>query len=163
MSTSREITIQGAVYRVPNRYAEGAVLTAGEANALNQTLAENIRNNFAASIKKLRGEGDAELTEGQIASIQSEIDAYASTYEFGIRQAREPLDPVEAQLEKDLGAAIRGKLRDKGQKPTAEQVADLIQRYRVERPEVVDEFRKEAKRKVDASRRAAAKLNAMLD
>lgn len=168
MSQLREITIQGAVFSVADRYAEGHALTAGEASALNQTRAENLRNNCSAELKKLReanaeaGLGDA-LTEAQIAEFQTKLDAYAAEYQFGIRVAREPLDPVEAQAIKDMAAAIRAKLKAKGQKPTAEQVDDLIARYRTERPEAWNAFYAEAKKKVDLARKAAAKVNDLLD
>ncbi len=46
------ITIQGANFNAPQPYDEGHVLTVNEASALNQVFAENLRNNFAARIKR---------------------------------------------------------------------------------------------------------------
>ena len=47
-----EITIQGMGFAVPIVYAEGHPLTANQAAALNQVLAENLRNNFASKVKE---------------------------------------------------------------------------------------------------------------
>jgi hypothetical protein len=74
-----QITIQGQVFRVPIRYAAGHVLTDGEASALNQTLHENLRNNFAKKV--------VEGTEAGVPleTMQQQLDDYASEYQFGVR------------------------------------------------------------------------------
>ena len=74
-----QITIQGSVFRVPIRYAAGHTLTEGEASALNQTLHENLRNNFAKKV--------AEGTEAGIPleTLQQQLDDYANDYQFGVR------------------------------------------------------------------------------
>lgn len=74
-----QITIQGQVFKVPIRYAAGHTLTDGEAGALNQTLHENLRNNFAKKV-----------SEGQEAGVpletlQQQLDDYANDYQFGVR------------------------------------------------------------------------------
>ena len=74
-----QITIQGHPFRVPLRYKAGHVLLENEAGALNQTLHENLRNNFAKKV--------AEGTEAgvPIETLQQQLDDYASEYQFGVR------------------------------------------------------------------------------
>jgi len=74
-----QITIQGKPFRVPVRYAAGHVLNEGEASALNQTLHENLRNNFA---KKVNEGVEAGLPD---ETLQQQLDDYASDYQFGVR------------------------------------------------------------------------------
>jgi len=51
-----QLTVQGIRFPLPTqpRYAEGHVLTSVEASVLNQTFAENLRNNWANSISSPR-------------------------------------------------------------------------------------------------------------
>ncbi len=131
-----QITIAGQVFAVPVRYSAGMVLTDGEASALNQTYHENLRNNFAKVVKESRvvppaaeGEepGTKELSEEDIAALQSQLDAYAAEYQFGVRVAstRTPVDPVEREALNLAKEAIRGKLKELKRTASAEQVAEL--------------------------------------
>lgn len=120
----KEITIKGTVLKVIAPYAEGHVLTSGEANVLNQTLAENLRNNFAERVTKA-------LEAGDTSTLQTELDAYIAEYEFGHRRAGAPaVDPVTKiaiQMAKD---AVKNALTKAGKNPkdyTAEQIAALAQ------------------------------------
>jgi hypothetical protein len=92
--TPRETyTIAGESFNVPLPYAVGHALTEGEANALNQTWAENIRNNLAGKIKEAKEAGsfDAEVFQGT-------VDDYADGYEFGVRTGGGRTgDPVMAE------------------------------------------------------------------
>ena len=72
VTPTQTITIAELQFTVPLRYAEGHVLTAGEANALNQTYLENCRNNLSGRAK------DGTLT-------QEIVDQYAASYVFGQR------------------------------------------------------------------------------
>ena len=58
MSESNTITIQGESFSVDMPYSEGHVCTSTQAGALNQTRAENLRNNFASSVKKAAAAAD---------------------------------------------------------------------------------------------------------
>ena len=66
------ITIGGEKYLVPSPYSVGHVCTDGEANALNQTFVEAVRNNLAGKAK------DGKLT-------QPDVDAYVANYQFGAK------------------------------------------------------------------------------
>ena len=84
VTPTQAITIAGTRFTVPVRYAEGHVLTAGEANALNQTYLENCRNNLSGRAK------DGTLT-------QEIVDQYAASYVFGQRTGGFASgDPVES-------------------------------------------------------------------
>jgi hypothetical protein len=84
VTPTQAITIAGTRFTVPVRYAEGHVLTAGEANALNQTYLENCRNNLSGRAK------DGTLT-------QEIVDQYAASYVFGQRTGGvASADPVES-------------------------------------------------------------------
>lgn len=74
-----QITIQGQVFRVPIRYTAGHQLTEGEAAALNQTLHENLRNNFASKVR------DGTEAGVPMETLQQQLDDYASEYQFGVR------------------------------------------------------------------------------
>lgn len=106
------ITIQGLEFTAPQPYRAGPYeLSEGEASALNQTLAENLRNNFAGRVKAAKdeyrkanglGEDDDVPVSGlDIEALQEEFDKYADEYEFGVRRAgggtRTPVDPVERE------------------------------------------------------------------
>lgn len=74
-----QITIQGKTFWVPIRYKAGHTLNDGEAAALNQTLHENLRNNFA---KKVNEGVEAGLAQ---EVMQQQLDDYANDYQFGVR------------------------------------------------------------------------------
>jgi len=92
------------------------VLTESEAAVLNQTLAENIRNNFASVVEKANDaamdaatkaaktdeERQAALAvRANPADLQPQLDSYVSTYEFGVRTGGGPkLDPIEREAKR---------------------------------------------------------------
>ncbi len=80
-STPRsQVTIADKTFSVPQPFAEGHVLNANEASTLNQTYAENVRNNKAKSVKEAVAAGtfDQDVFQGA-------IDDYCAGYEFGVR------------------------------------------------------------------------------
>lgn len=89
-----EYTIAGKTFSILQPYEAEHVLTAGEASALNQVFAENIRNNFAAKVKEATEAGtfDQEVFQGQ-------LDDYMDEYEFGVRRGGggRTTDPVQAE------------------------------------------------------------------
>lgn len=116
-------TIQGIVLSIPQPFAEGHVCLSNEASVLNQTLAENMRNNCATKVEQL----ETKLKESGItdpdaikAEAQTLVDLYLAEYKFGVRRAGgRTLDPVEKEargmVEDQIKAAIRaegGKLKD---------------------------------------------------
>ena len=92
------ILIQGLEFSVPAPYNPGPhELTEGEAKTLNQTLAENLRNNFAGKMK------DGAIPE---AELDSKFAEYAASYAFGVRAgggggSRDPVEVEAMNLARD--------------------------------------------------------------
>lgn len=136
-TTTRDITIQGVVFSVAQPYAAGTVeLTEAEANALNQTRAENIRNNFAGKVKAAREDAvkaatpegvepdlsaealkAVELSDSVLASLAEDLANYDAEYIFTMASAgggRAPVDPIAKEALSLAKAAVTGKLKAAG-------------------------------------------------
>jgi hypothetical protein len=110
--TPREdYTIAGHIFSIPMPYVEGHVLTGGEASALNQTFAENARNNFASKVKEAVEAGTFDL---QV--FQGNLDDYLADYEFGVRRGGggRSGDPVQAEAMAIAREKVRQAVRAKG-------------------------------------------------
>lgn len=95
------ITIAGRQFTATPIYAAGNVLTENEANALNQVRFENLRNNFAPKAKE--------------GASQEDFDAYASSYQFGVRTGGgSRLDPVQAEAMSLAKDQIKAALKSAG-------------------------------------------------
>lgn len=106
------ITIQKFVFQAPAPYSAGIhELTAGEASALNRVLAENLRNNFAPTIKKAT-EGGAVLDADD---LQAKFAAYAASYAFASgRASKSIVDPVEKEAHRIAKEHVTTALKNKG-------------------------------------------------
>jgi hypothetical protein len=89
----RKIQIGGVVLSAPTPYAEGHVLNANEAGAINQTYLENIGNNFRSAVTKAKkfailgkSEATAEelktVTDAQIKDFDKSLDDEAFATNF---------------------------------------------------------------------------------
>lgn len=162
--TVQTITIQGLEFEAPQPYKAGAhELTAGEASALNQTLAENLRNNFAPRIKAAMAEyrkanSLAEDAEVPVANLDQDalseaFAKYADEYEFGVRTAggtRTPSDPVEREAQRIARDKVKAALNAKSIKLDSvpkEKMAEYIKQVLEKYPAI----REEAKRRVDTA------------
>lgn len=104
--SSTAIEIAGLSFEVEDRYSEGHELNDNEARALNQTLRENLRNNFRKTAKEEQEKGTPE------AKIREMFEKYAEEYEFsGKRQARAPRDPVQAEARKIARKVVKAALK----------------------------------------------------
>lgn len=119
-----QITIAGKVFNAPLRYEEGHELTAGEASALNQTYHENLRNNFAKKVKEAVDAGAFDE-----AAFQSEFDAYANTYAFGVRTGGggATRDPVMAEAMNIAKNQVRAAVKKKYGKVTAAEPSAITE------------------------------------
>ena len=100
---SHSITIAGKPYNVEARFAEGHVLTANEASALNQTFFENLRNNFASKAKE--------------GADQAAFDEYAAFYQFGVRTGGGgSRDPIEVEAMSIARDTVKDMIRKAGKK-----------------------------------------------
>ena len=137
------VIIQSKNFDIPRPFAEGYVCSASDASVLNQTLAENTRNNWADRVKK-----ELEADTFDQGKMQAEIDEYLENYEFGVRRGRGPADPVEREALNIAKEIVRKAIREKGMKLgdiDTEDVNRLAEQVIAENPDVT----KEAKRRVD--------------
>ena len=111
-----KISIKGIEFDVTERYAEGHVCSAIEAQVLNQTRAENIANNFRPTVAEAQADGDTSQLAGQFEAIDS-------AYEFGTRRARET-DPVAKAAKALARTALESKLNEDGK--TVKQYRDTV-------------------------------------
>jgi hypothetical protein len=165
---TQTLTIQGLQFTAPAPYTEGHALTAGEALALNQLLGENLRNNFAARIKKVREDNAVAVKAGKPAQAipgQSDFDAYAAQYSFGVRASgggRIILDPIEREARNLVRVAILNNLKAKDAKFKAKdlpegKLEELIGMALEKHPK----FREQAARIVQARQAAVSDLGTL--
>lgn len=114
MST-KNITIAGRIFTVAQPYAPGPIeLTEGEAAALNQVRAENIRNNMATKVK----EATVDLPEDADApqEIVDAVAAYDAEYVFALRAAGAPreTDPVQSEARKIARVTLTAAMKNAG-------------------------------------------------
>lgn len=84
------IRIKGLPFELHRRWPIGHRLTAGEAQALTQVFAENVRNNVDSRVAGGLVEGSLEHL-----ALQDEIGAYAAGYEFVESTRVQPLSGLE--------------------------------------------------------------------
>lgn len=124
-----EITIAGVCLSVPAPFLEGHVCRANEAAVMNQTYAENIRNNFATKVKAavVNSEEQIDPETGEVTPgvpvdleiLQMELDEYILSYDFGVRRSgsvRAPVDPIEREAMKIATMKVKEALRKQGHK-----------------------------------------------
>jgi hypothetical protein len=158
----KTIKVQGIMLEAYSPYVEGHVCLPNEANALNQTLQENLRNNFAPTVKKAvitaYGEkGTSEqLTDEQRATLQEKFESYCEAYEFGERGTRES-DPVKSRAIQFAIEAVKAALKKNGIK-----LADVgPEKIRARAEDAVEKnpaFMQKAEKVIAAEREAAAEL-----
>lgn len=160
---TKQITVQGLSLSVIQPFTEGHVITKEESNVLNQTLAENLRNNFASQLKRLAGEAEQKLEvfvqSKSIEEIQQLMDDYIKAYEFGARMASSGrtatiVDPVEKRAMEIAKSKIKEILKKKGYKistVSAAQLNALAQQLLDRTPAILEE----ARRQVEAAKEVA--------
>lgn len=156
------ITIQGLPFEVDRPYKAGShELTAGEAHALNQTRAENLRNNFASVVKKamddyrkannLADEAEVPVTELDKDALDDQFAEYVSQYEFAIGGGggpRTPVDPVLREAQRIALTKVKEALAGKSIKVSSvskERMAEFVAAVIAKYPSITEE----AKRRVE--------------
>ncbi len=94
-----QIRINGYTFELTSPYAEGSVLTSGEAKAFNNLRAENIQNNFRSKVNEaVSGLPTGELLSASaLAELQAGLSAYDLAYKFNEKQARSRVGDIEAE------------------------------------------------------------------
>lgn len=153
---TQSIVIQGHTFTSPAPYEEGHVVSANEASVLNQTFAENLRNNFAKTVKGKKEEVEKEnrgLSDDEIAALQLEFEEYAGTYTFnGKRASRAPADPIMREATKLAREALRAILRKRGIEVFDDRFDELVAEILETRPQ----YKEEAARRVAALKETGA-------
>lgn len=160
-----DITIQGLTFSYPKPYVAGDhALTEGEAHTLNQTLGENLRNNYAATIRRKIEEyrkannlpEDQEIGADVLdkEELDSEFETLANEYEFGVRSGgggtRAPADPVGKEAHKIALAKVKDALKKKNVDLTTvskDQMSAWVKQALERYPTIVEE----ARRRVEAA------------
>jgi hypothetical protein len=125
---TREITVSAVNLSVPQPFTEGHVLTEMESKVLNQTLAENLRNNFAGTVKKATEAAEKAKQPLDVAALQKAMSKYVEGYEFGVRRSGVSLDPVEREAMALATERVKEALKAKGHKIAdvgKEKIAEL--------------------------------------
>lgn len=163
MTDKPTIQIQGFDFEVPVRYAAGHILKENEAKALNQTFWENLRNNFASTIKgalkEIYGEkvpDDAKLDDDKMLELQAQLEDYAEKYEFAVRGSgiSTPRDPVMAEAIRIALSAVKESIKAQGGSPKdyeAESLNTVAKQLVADDPEYM-----EAAQSIIARRQALA-------
>lgn len=151
----REITINEVVLKVISPFKEGDVLTPEQAAVLNQTLAENLRNNFAGRVKEVK-EAAGGAAGVDLVSLQKELNEYTKEYTFGARRAAGiAVNPVERIALSLAKPAVKQALVKAGKDPksyTAEQLTELAKGALAKYPH----FMEQAQKMYDAKKAAGA-------
>lgn len=156
--TPREnFTVAGHVLNIVQPYTEGHTVTAGEAQALNQILAENVRNNLAKKIKEM---DEADAYDEDAAQLL--VDEYVDEYEMGVRGGGgggRTVDPVRKEamaitvpLVKDAVKKKHGSLKGVKIKDINAKAASIIDNH--EHPRHAEIWAR-AKERVEAQREIA--------
>lgn len=119
----KTIQIAGVNFEAPFKYAAGHVLTEVEAKALNQTRFENLRNNFASTVK-----ASVEGKEGAVAQadLPAKFAEYEAAYDFatpGTGGVSRTLDPIEKEARALAVELVKQALKAKGRTYTAPKEA----------------------------------------
>ena len=162
-----EIRIGKAVFSTEPRFAEGHVLTAGEAQALNRTFVENVANNLRADVKKFFDENPTASTVSD--ELAAKFAEYADKYQFGERRERGAgapriTDPVDREAINLIKDALRDQITARG----GDVKQYTASAYNTKAAEILAspkgaEFKRRAREVIDARRSAASDLLGDLD
>lgn len=135
---TRVIRCQGFELSAPQPYSEGHTVTQNEANVLNQTLVENLRNNFASRLRSRQEEAaqNGETYSPDLNELQAEFDEYIAGYEFGVRPAGggggRAYSPEEREARKLARQTVSAAIQAKGHKikdiPT-DKMRELVEAF----------------------------------
>lgn len=148
-------------WEVPMPFTAGHVLKANEAEQLNQVLHENLRNNFAPTVKKAREEQGDDFDQ---STLQGELNEYILEYDFGVRRGGmfRPKDPVEAASLDIARELVRAALKREGVK-LKDVTAATITQEALKAIEKYPQIREQAEKVVEAQKSATAGISLEVD
>ena len=121
-----DIVIQGETFKevYSPSYQSGHVCTEVEAEVLNQTERENLRNNFARKVKDAKEKEGGTLSPDTLNSLTEELKQLAENYQFNVRQPRQT-DPVMAIAMDLVLTKLQNALKAQGVKSKDVAISDL--------------------------------------
>jgi len=131
------ITIQGSKFEVPGAALDYIVVgytlvDEGEVHSMRQTKLENLRNNFASTVKDVLN-GAEMLTDEQLAELQGKFNEYAVAYKFGARAGGGGgvrLDPLTKEMlslaREDFKVAYKAKFGENPEKALLTERAEEL-------------------------------------
>ena len=149
LNLPHEITVT-----VAQPYEEGYVLTAAEAEKLNQVFADSIRTSLMSKLKKLKKLDNDSVDH---AEVEAQFQQFANNYAFSIRTPKNAADPVAREANKIAKEQVFASIRKKGGNPadySAEQIAEYVTKVLQHKPEIMEE----ATRRIESSRKIAGDL-----
>ena len=159
---SHDITIQGLTFPARQIFDEGHALTALQADVLNQTRDENLRNNYAAKIKAEMKENKVDTASGlPPAILQALLDKFPTfeeAYEFGSRGGAREVDPEKKQAMLLAVDSVKKALQKKGHN-LKDIGTDKIKEMAKAAIEKYPKFMEKAKTIVSARNDAASELD----
>ena len=149
-------TCQGLPLEVVVPYKVGdTISTEGEASSMNQTYAENVRNNCAKAFKAMIEATGADSPK-TLAAAQAELDKYMQSYEFGVRtgggRAADPATSIALGMAKDL---VKAKYKKDGRKAadwTAAELSADARKVCDANPQLMDYAKKQVAAKKNATK-----------
>lgn len=141
------IKVAGVNLTVPAPFVEGHVLRPNEAAVLNQTYSENLRNNFASTVKKAIEEAKG-IANVDVSALQEQMDKYIQTYDFGVRSSgggSRSLNPIEREAMNIARSKVRSALKKTGKNVkdyTAEQINKLAEQAVEKYPQLMEQAKK---------------------
>lgn len=158
-----QVRVQGYMFQAPVRYHAGHVLTEVEARVLQQTLAENLRNNFAPNVRKAieaaiaAGGPNALLDQETLETLRVDFGKYAADYAFNAPRGPQSAGttPLEREALKVALAVVNARAAKQGLKLTKADRDALAKEY-AQKPGVIEE----ARRRVEAT---TASLSDLVD
>lgn len=139
-SDSHTITIQGLDFPVSMPYGAGHQCSEAEAEVLNQTRLENLRNNFAGKVKKAKAQG---LTPESEAALREEFLRYERLYTFAARVGAAPqLSASQREAHKIAKGMVHEALRAKGHDPKTiphAKMQEMVHALIARRPDITEE------------------------
>jgi hypothetical protein len=155
---TKTLTIYDIDFQVEQPYAEGHVINAHEARALNQTRGENISNNFRSEVKKVTDLAEGPDREAKIADLKKRFAEYEADYSFATGGGRIS-DPIERRARQMIKDAFKEHLAASGRK-ISDVPEDVLEQKIVEN--LTPELLAEAKKRLDAEKKQAEKAKGML-
>lgn len=167
----KTIQIAGVNFDAPFKYSAGHVLTEVEAKALNQTRFENLRNNFASTVKASQEGKEGAVPADQLAAKFAE---YEAAYDFatpGTGGTSRSLDPIEKEAINLARDIVKAKLASQGKSynPPKDATDEQKEAYKaqiagaVERVAAKDEVIAQAKKNVANRAKSIDAITAGLD